>query len=76
MANQYMFVGFEGILIVVAVAVINVFHPALCMKELLELNDGGLKGLWGFRSRASMANESESSAEYDGKTPTTEAIAV
>ncbi|KIL91998.1 hypothetical protein FAVG1_04403 [Fusarium avenaceum] len=76
MANQYMFVGFEGILIVVAVAVLNVFHPALCMKELLELNDGGLKGLWGFRSRASMANESESSAEYDGKTPTTEAIAV
>ncbi|KAG5664748.1 hypothetical protein KAF25_008482 [Fusarium avenaceum] len=76
MANQYMFVGFEGILIVVAVAVLNVFHPALCMKELLELNDGGLKGLWGFRSRASMANESENSAEYDGKTPTTEAIAV
>ncbi|CAJ0547785.1 Ff.00g045390.m01.CDS01 [Fusarium sp. VM40] len=76
MANQYMFVGFEGILIVVAVAVLNVFHPALCMKELLELNDGGLKGLWGFRSRASMANESESSVEYDGKTPTAEAIAV
>ncbi|KAM0202358.1 hypothetical protein ACHAPI_001546 [Fusarium lateritium] len=76
MANQSMFVGFEGILIVVAVVVLNIFHPALCMKELLELDDGGLKGLWGLRSRISMPKESGSPVEYGGKTPATKAIAV
>lgn len=77
MGHQYMFVGFEGILIVVAVAVLNIFHPALCMKELLELDDGGLKGIWGFRNRKDNAMTSEESVEdSDRKTPTSEAVAV
>ncbi|KAF5670636.1 Rta1p-like protein [Fusarium heterosporum] len=76
MGDQYMFVGFEGILIVVAVVALNIFHPALCMKHLLELDDGGLKDLWCFRSRKSKTENSESSAQYDRKTPMTEAVAI
>ncbi|KAG5753627.1 hypothetical protein H9Q69_005841 [Fusarium xylarioides] len=77
MGHQYMFVGFEGILIVVAVVVLNIFHPALCMKELLEMDDGGLKGIWGFRNRRNNAMASEESVEdSDRKTPTSEAVAV
>jgi hypothetical protein len=77
MGHQYMFVGFEGILIVVAVAILNIFHPALCMRELLELDDGGLKGIWGFRNRKNKAMVSEESVEdSDRKTPTSEAVAV
>ncbi|KAF5687424.1 Rta1p-like protein [Fusarium denticulatum] len=77
MGHQYMFVGFEGILIVVAVAALNIFHPASCMKELLEMDHGGLKGIWGFRDRKSNTLISEGSVEdSDRKTPTSEAVAV
>ncbi|KAJ4264035.1 hypothetical protein NW762_006074 [Fusarium torreyae] len=76
MGDQYMFVGFEGVLIVVAVVALNIFHPALCMKELLELDDGGLRGLWCFRDRKSKSIASENLREYEGKTPTTETVAV
>ncbi|RBR16771.1 uncharacterized protein FIESC28_06806 [Fusarium coffeatum] len=76
MGDQYMFVGFEGILIVVAVVALNIFHPAVCMGELLKLDDGGLKGLWGFRRRKSRIATSEDSVEYDRKAPATETMAV
>ncbi|KAI1069743.1 hypothetical protein LB507_008356 [Fusarium sp. FIESC RH6] len=76
MGDQYMFVGFEGILIVVAVVALNIFHPAICMEELLKLDDGGLKGLWGFRRRKSRIATSEDSVEYDSKAPATETMAV
>ncbi|KAF5663277.1 sphingoid long-chain base transporter RSB1 [Fusarium circinatum] len=77
MGHQYMFVGFEGILIVVAVTVLNIFHPALCMKELLGMDDGGFKGIWGFRNRKNNSMTSEESVEdSDRKTPTSEAVAV
>jgi hypothetical protein len=76
MGDQYMFVGFEGILIVVAVVALNVFHPAVCMRELLELDDGGLKGLWGFRSRKRKASTSQDTVEYDRKTPASETMAL
>lgn len=74
MGDQYMFVGFEGVLIVIAVVVLNIFHPAICMRELLELDDGGLKGLWGFRSRKNRAVAREDSVEYDRKTPATDTM--
>ncbi|KAM0439643.1 hypothetical protein ACHAPT_000735 [Fusarium lateritium] len=76
MGDQYMFVGFEGILIVVAVVVLNVLHPAFCMKELLELDDGGLKGLWCLRSRKSKTSKSDSVSDSESKTPTAEGVAV
>ena len=71
-----MFVGFEGVLIVVAVVVLNVFHPAFCMKELLELDDGGLKGLWCLRSRKSKTSKSDSVSDSESKAPTAEGVAV
>ncbi|KAL6917861.1 hypothetical protein ACHAP8_000235 [Fusarium lateritium] len=76
MGDQYMFVGFEGILIVVAVVVLNIFHPAICMRELLELDDGGLKGLWGFRGRKSRATTSQDSTDSERKTPASETMAL
>ncbi|KAI5464091.1 RTA1 like protein-domain-containing protein [Mariannaea sp. PMI_226] len=60
MGDQGMFVGFEGVLIVVAVWVLNIFHPAFCMKPLLEMEDGGLKGLWCFRGRGRVSSKRES----------------
>ncbi|KAF7544662.1 hypothetical protein G7Z17_g9774 [Cylindrodendrum hubeiense] len=63
MGDQPMFVGFEGVLIVIAVWALNIFHPAFCMKELLELDDGGLKGLWCFRSRKEKGSKSESASD-------------
>ncbi|KPM40425.1 hypothetical protein AK830_g6105 [Neonectria ditissima] len=65
MGEQGMFIGFEGVLIVVAVWVLNFFHPAFCMKELLELEDGGLKGLWCLRSRKDKTTKSESASASD-----------
>jgi len=41
MKRQDLFIGFEGVMIVVACAVLCVFHPALCFRELLE-GHGGL----------------------------------
>lgn len=76
MGDQYMFVGFEGILIVVAVVVLNLFHPAVCMRELFELDDGGLKGLWGFRGRKSKVVTSQDSTDYDRKTPADQTMAL
>ncbi|GAB0136220.1 hypothetical protein EsDP_00004531 [Epichloe bromicola] len=34
MANQAMFIGFEGVLVLVAVLALNFFHPAVCAREL------------------------------------------
>lgn len=50
MRRQDLFIGFEGVLIAVAVVVLNVFHPVLCGRELFT-GDGGMSGVWGFRGR-------------------------
>ncbi|KAI1803772.1 RTA1-domain-containing protein [Daldinia bambusicola] len=54
MARQDLFVGFEGVMITVAVLVLNIFHPSLCFGEIMDRNfdagrsgdngDGGRKG--------------------------------
>ncbi|KAI9163221.1 RTA1 like domain protein [Paramyrothecium foliicola] len=49
-ARQELFIAFEGVLIVVAVAVLNVFHPAFCMREVFQAG-GGLKGCWCIRRK-------------------------
>ncbi|KAG6186424.1 hypothetical protein E4U27_008431 [Claviceps purpurea] len=36
MGDQAMFIGFEGVLVLVAAVVLNVLHPGLCARELFE----------------------------------------
>lgn len=50
-AKQGLFIGFEGVLVVVAVLALNLFHPAFCAPELFS-SGGGLKGLWFFRRKS------------------------
>lgn len=52
MFRQDLFIGFEGVMIAVACLVLNVFHPSLCFKELM---DG--KGGIGSKKRARKAAE-------------------
>ncbi len=47
MTRQDLFVGFEGVMVVVAVLALNVFHPALSFREMME----GLGGI-GSRKKA------------------------
>ncbi|OAA47020.1 RTA1 like protein family [Metarhizium rileyi] len=56
MADQAMFVGFEGVLIVVAVLALNVFHPGICARELFEVG-GGLTGCWCIRRKKGAATD-------------------
>jgi hypothetical protein len=48
MHRQDLFVGFEGVMIVVACLALNFFHPAVCCGELME----GAGGLGGSRRKA------------------------
>ncbi|KIE01391.1 parasitic phase-specific protein PSP-1, partial [Metarhizium majus ARSEF 297] len=66
MADQDMFVGFEGVLIVVAVLALNVFHPGICAKELFAVG-GGLKGCWCMRRKKGAAAKDARSLS-DGET--------
>jgi hypothetical protein len=44
MYRQGLFIGFEGVLIAVACVSLNVFHPSVCFKEMME-GEGGLRTL-------------------------------
>jgi hypothetical protein len=41
MKRQDLFIGFEGVMIIVACLVLNVFHPSVCFKEMMD-GAGGL----------------------------------
>ena len=41
MKRQGLFIGFEGVMVIVAVVVLNVFHPSICIKEMMD-GAGGL----------------------------------
>ncbi|XXH05739.1 hypothetical protein Hte_012175 [Hypoxylon texense] len=41
MGRQDLFVGFEGVMITVAVWALNIFHPSLCFGELMDRKFGG-----------------------------------
>jgi hypothetical protein len=69
MADQAMFVGFEGVLIVVAVLVLNVFHPSICAGELFEVG-GGLKGCWCARRKHKVVGYPKSLSDGESKPPT------
>lgn len=36
MRRQDLFIGFEGVMIIVACLVLNVFHPSICFKEMMK----------------------------------------
>ncbi|KAJ6443845.1 RTA1 like protein family [Purpureocillium lavendulum] len=63
--KQGLFIGFEGVLIVVAVYALNVFHPVLCAPELFE-GGGGLKGMWFSRRRGTRKDETEREGKVEG----------
>jgi len=44
MGRQDLFIGFEGVMVVVAALSLNIFHPAICFREMLE-GSGGLGSL-------------------------------
>lgn len=58
MYDQDMFVGFEGVMIVVAVSALLVFHPAVCLGEVIETG--------GVRAAASSSESALSRAEEEG----------
>ncbi len=60
MGRQDLFVGFEGVMVVVAVVALNIFHPSLCFREMME-GRGGLGS--GSRSRR---RDGESGKEAPG----------
>lgn len=41
MYKQGLFIGFEGVLIAVACVCLNIFHPSVCFKEMMD-GEGGL----------------------------------
>jgi len=43
MSRQDLFIGFEGVMIIVACLVLNVFHPSIFFKEMMD-GAGGLGG--------------------------------
>jgi len=42
MYKQGLFIGFEGVLIAVACVALNIFHPSVCFKVMME-GEGGLR---------------------------------
>lgn len=60
MGDQGMFIGFEGVLIVVACLGLNVFHPSFCFREMME-GEGGI----GAKRKARKLAEKEAEATGD-----------
>lgn len=59
--HQWLFVGFEGVLVGVACLALNAFHPALCFKE-------GVEGLGGLGSKKkALRLEKERQKEVGGE---------
>lgn len=57
--KQWLFVGFEGVMVVVACAVLNVFHPGIMFREAME----GKGGLGSKRREKKKMGKGEKSAE-------------
>jgi len=60
--HQWLFVGFEGVLVGVACLVLNAFHPALCFKEGVE----GLGGLGSGKRMRRLEREREKEVGAEG----------
>jgi hypothetical protein len=48
--QQGLFIGLEGVMVLVAVLALNFFHPAFCLMEGID-DLGGIGSLWGSKSR-------------------------
>lgn len=48
--QQGLFIGLEGVMVLVAVIVLNFFHPAFCFMEGVD-GLGGLGSMWGSKGR-------------------------
>ena len=62
--QQWLFVGLEGVMVVVAVAVLNAFHPAFCFDAEFEGTGNGKARWLGFFGRRQ--RDEESKAEETG----------
>jgi hypothetical protein len=48
--QQGLFIGLEGVMVLVAVVVLNFFHPAFCFTEGVD-GLGGLGSMWGSKGK-------------------------
>lgn len=48
--QQGLFIGLEGVMVLVAVIVLNIFHPAFCFMDGVD-GLGGLGSIWGSKGR-------------------------
>lgn len=65
MARQDLFIGFEGVMIVVACFVLNVFHPSVCFKGLMT-GPGGVQLGRRKKVAAGSPEKSEQTSDADG----------
>jgi hypothetical protein len=65
MGRQDLFIGFEGVMIVVASVVLNLVNPSFCFRELME-GEGGLGGCFGRKRKNMGALEGEREGKTDG----------
>lgn len=68
MKRQDLFVGFEGVMVIVAALLLNVFHPNFCFPAMMD-GQGGLGGCCGARRRkAGVADvEAKAAADHSGR---------
>jgi hypothetical protein len=62
--QQGLFIGLEGVMVIVAVLALTFFHPAFCFMEAVD-GFGGLGSMWGSKRRGqneAAANKEDSSA--------------
>lgn len=57
--KQWLFLGFEGVLVGVACLVLNVWHPAYCFRE-------GVEGKGGLGSKKRVAREEREREKVEG----------
>lgn len=62
--RQGLFIGFEGVMVVVACAALNVFHPAFCFKEGL-MGSGGIGARWGKNKKEVHVSASGSGSDVE-----------
>lgn len=68
MYRQDLFIGFEGVMIIVACLALNVFHPSLCVREVMD-GEGGLGSKKKARKAASAARREMEAREGKSETP-------
>jgi len=62
--HQWLFVGFEGVMVIVACLALNIFHPAYCFKEGV-LGAGGIRSMWGKKNKGDVNVSSGSGSDME-----------